>query len=92
MYAVIVTGGKQYRVEVGTELEVELLDVEPGQAITLDRVLLVADGDESAIGRPLVSDATSVPRSSARPVARSSSHSSTARRPAAGSRRVIARN
>jgi large subunit ribosomal protein L21 len=57
MYAVIVTGGKQYRVEVGTELEVELLDVEPGQSITLDRVLLVADGDESAIGRPLVADA-----------------------------------
>jgi len=57
MYAVIVTGGKQYRVEVGTELEVELLDVEPGQAITLDKVLLVADGDESAIGRPLVADA-----------------------------------
>jgi len=57
MYAVIVTGGKQYRVEVGTELEVELLDVEPGQAITLDRVLLVADGDESAIGRPRVADA-----------------------------------
>jgi len=57
MYAVIETGGKQYRVEVGTELEVELLDVEPGQAITLDRVLLVADGDESAIGRPLVENA-----------------------------------
>jgi large subunit ribosomal protein L21 len=57
MYAVIETGGKQYRVEVGTELEVELLDVQPGEAITLDRVLLVADGDESAIGRPLVADA-----------------------------------
>jgi large subunit ribosomal protein L21 len=57
MYAVIETGGKQYRVEVGTELEVELLDVEPGQAITLERVLLVADGDESSIGRPLVADA-----------------------------------
>jgi large subunit ribosomal protein L21 len=57
MYAVIETGGKQYRVEVGTELVVELLDVEPGQAITLDRVLLVADGDESSIGRPLVADA-----------------------------------
>jgi large subunit ribosomal protein L21 len=57
MYAVIETVGKQYRVEVGTELEVELLDVEPGQAITLDRVLLVADGDESAIGRPLVENA-----------------------------------
>ncbi len=57
MYAVIETGGKQYRVEVGTELEVELLDVEPGQAITLERVLLIADGDESSIGRPLVADA-----------------------------------
>jgi large subunit ribosomal protein L21 len=57
MYAVIETGGKQYRVEVGTELEVELLDVEPGQSITLERVLLVADGDESAIGTPLVDGA-----------------------------------
>ncbi len=57
MYAVIETGGKQYRVEVGTELAVELLDVEPGQEITLDRVLLVADGDEAAIGRPVVAGA-----------------------------------
>jgi large subunit ribosomal protein L21 len=57
MYAVIETGGKQYRVEVGTELEVETLDAEPGQAITIDRVLLVADGDEATIGRPLVADA-----------------------------------
>ena len=57
MYAVIETGGKQYRVEVGTELQVELLDVEPGKTITLDRVLLVADGDVSSIGRPLVADA-----------------------------------
>ena len=58
MYAVIETGGKQYRVEVGTELEVELLDAEPGKTITIDRVLLVADGDESTIGRPLVADAS----------------------------------
>ena len=57
MYAVIETGGKQYRVEVGTELEVELLDAEPGKTITLDRVLLVADGDEASIGRPLVDGA-----------------------------------
>ena len=57
MYAVIETGGKQYRVEVGTELEVELLEGAPGDSITLDRVLLVADGDESAIGHPVVSDA-----------------------------------
>ncbi len=58
MYAVIETGGKQYRVEVGTELEVELLDAEPGQEITLERVLLVADDDSAAIGRPLVDGAT----------------------------------
>jgi large subunit ribosomal protein L21 len=57
MYAVIETGGKQYRVEVGTELEVELLDVEPGQSITLDRVLLVADGAEAAVGTPVVDGA-----------------------------------
>ncbi len=57
MYAVIETGGKQYRVEVGTELEVELLDVEPGKTITIERVLLVADGDDSTIGQPLVADA-----------------------------------
>ena len=58
MYAVIESGGKQYRVEVGTELEVELLDVEPGKTITLDRVLLVADGDDSTIGQPVVADAS----------------------------------
>ena len=57
MYAVIETGGKQYRVEVGTELEVELLEAEPGDNITLDRVLLVADGDESTIGRPVIEGA-----------------------------------
>jgi large subunit ribosomal protein L21 len=57
MYAVIETGGKQYRVEVGTEVEVELLDVEPGTTVTLDRVLLVADGDDASIGRPVVDGA-----------------------------------
>jgi large subunit ribosomal protein L21 len=57
MYAVIETGGKQYRVELGTELDAELLDVEPGQEINLDRVLLVVDGDKSAVGQPVVADA-----------------------------------
>ena len=57
MYAVIETGGKQYTVELGTELEVELLDVEPGQEINLERVLLVADGEKTAVGQPLVADA-----------------------------------
>ncbi len=58
MYAVIETGGKQYRVELGSLLEVERLDAEEGQTVTLDRVLLVADGGEAAIGRPIVTDAT----------------------------------
>src|SRR5450759_3302157 len=57
MYAVIETGGKQYRVELGTELEVELLDIEPGQEINLDRVMLVVDGNKSAVGQPIVADA-----------------------------------
>jgi large subunit ribosomal protein L21 len=57
MYAVIETGGKQYRVEVGTELEVELLEAEAGQSITLERVLLVADDAQAAVGTPLVADA-----------------------------------
>ena len=48
MYAVIETGGKQYRVEVGTELEVELLDGDAGASIKVERVLLVADGDTAA--------------------------------------------
>ncbi|HWP62364.1 MAG TPA: 50S ribosomal protein L21, partial [Candidatus Binatia bacterium] len=58
MYAVIETGGKQYRVELRSLLEVERLDAEQGATVTLDRVLLVADEAETAIGRPVVPDAT----------------------------------
>ncbi len=58
MYAVIETGGKQYRVELGSEIEVDRLDVEPGQNIDIARVLLVADGDTAAIGQPVVEGAT----------------------------------
>ena len=58
MYAVIETGGKQYRVEVGTELEVELLEAGPGESVAFDRVLLVADGDAASIGRPIVENAS----------------------------------
>ena len=58
MYAVIETGGKQYRVEVGTQLEVELIDAKAGDTVTLDRVLLVADGDVATIGRPIVAEAS----------------------------------
>jgi large subunit ribosomal protein L21 len=58
MYAVIETGGKQYRVEVGTQLEVELIDAKAGDTVTIDRVLLVADGDTTEIGRPTVAAAS----------------------------------
>ena len=58
MYAVIETGGKQYRVEVGTQLEVELIDAKAGDTVTIERVLLVADGDAATIGRPVVSEAS----------------------------------
>ena len=58
MYAVIETGGKQYRVEVGTELEVELLPSAPGDTVAFDRILLVADGDTAAIGKPVVANAS----------------------------------
>ena len=57
MYAVIESGGKQHRVELGSEIQVDRLDVQPGESITLDRVLLVADGDEAAIGQPIVDGA-----------------------------------
>ncbi len=58
MYAVIVTGGKQVRVEEGRTLKVERLHAEPGAAITLDRVLLVADGKATKVGAPLLKGAS----------------------------------
>ena len=58
MYAVIVTGGKQYRVKEGQRLKVESLAVEPGQSIDFDNVLMVADGDDIKIGKPSISGAS----------------------------------
>lgn len=57
MYAVIKTGGKQYRVSPGDSIEVEKLPYEVGTEIELDQVLLVAGGAEPNIGRPLVEGA-----------------------------------
>jgi large subunit ribosomal protein L21 len=54
MYAVIETGGKQYRVSPGQTVEVELLPAEPGATVTLDRVLLVSAEDGATVGQPLV--------------------------------------
>lgn len=57
MYAVVETGGKQYRVTVGQEIDVERLDGEDGAEVTLDRVLLVATGEQVSVGSPLVEGA-----------------------------------
>ena len=57
MYAVIETGGKQYRVSPGDRLMVEKLPGEAGDKVVFDRVLLVVDNDNVHIGRPLVEGA-----------------------------------
>ncbi|MGD9146023.1 MAG: 50S ribosomal protein L21 [Anaerolineae bacterium] len=57
MYAVVKTGGKQYRVSPGDSVEVEKLPYEVGEQIELDQVLLVANGSGTKIGQPLVEGA-----------------------------------
>ena len=58
MYAVIKTGGKQYRVIQGETLKIETVAGEVGSAIVLDKVLMVGDGDKLSVGKPLLSGAT----------------------------------
>jgi len=58
MYAVIKTGGKQYRVAAGEKLKIEQIPADIGAEIVLDQVLLVADGDNLKMGRPLVTGAS----------------------------------
>ena len=53
-YAVLETGGKQYRVTTGATIETELLDAEAGQDIELNTVLAVSDGKELKVGMPYV--------------------------------------
>lgn len=54
MYAVISSGGKQYRVAEGQTLKVERLSVEPGSSVDIDKVLMVVDGDQVTVGSPYV--------------------------------------
>jgi large subunit ribosomal protein L21 len=54
MYAVIVSGGKQYRVSQGDTLRVEKLDAAEGDSVELDRVLMVVDGADVKIGAPVL--------------------------------------
>ena len=58
MYAVIKTGGKQYRVAAGEKLKIEQIPAEVGAEVTLDQVLMVGEGESVKIGAPLVSGAT----------------------------------
>jgi large subunit ribosomal protein L21 len=57
MYAVVKTGGKQYRVSAGEKLKIEQIPAEVGAEIVLDQVLLVADGDAVRMGTPLLDGA-----------------------------------
>lgn len=54
MYAIIETGGKQLKVAPGEVIQVEKLDVEAGQPVTFDRVLMVVDNETVKLGQPLV--------------------------------------
>jgi large subunit ribosomal protein L21 len=57
MYAIIATGGKQYRVKEGEKLRVEKLSAEVGDAVELDKVLLVGEGDDVKVGAPYLEGA-----------------------------------
>jgi large subunit ribosomal protein L21 len=56
-YAIVESGGKQYRAVEGSMIDVDLLHVEPGSKVTLDHVLLLADGEKFIVGEPNVKGA-----------------------------------
>lgn len=58
MYAVIKTGGKQYRVAAGEKIKVEQIPADVGAVITLDQVLMVGEGESVKIGTPIIAGAT----------------------------------
>lgn len=58
MYAIVMTGGKQYKVEKGANVVIEKLDeAEVGKEVVLDQVLMIADGDKATVGKPTVEGA-----------------------------------
>ena len=57
MYAVVTTGGKQYRVQKGETLKIEKIPGDVGSQVAFDQVLMVSDGDRVEIGQPLVQNA-----------------------------------
>ena len=58
MYAIVETGGKQYRVTAGEKLKIEQIPADVGSQITLDQVLMVGEGESVKVGNPLVAGAT----------------------------------
>ncbi len=57
MYAIVETGGKQYKVQEGDSLNVELLRAEVGDVVALENVLMISDGSAVTVGAPYVADA-----------------------------------
>lgn len=57
MYAVIKTGGKQYRVSAGEKVRIETIEAEVGAEVVLDQVLMVGEGDKVSVGKPLIAGA-----------------------------------
>jgi large subunit ribosomal protein L21 len=57
IYAIIETGGKQYKVTPGQTIDVERLDIAEGDTVELDRVLLIADGEQLTVGKPTIDGA-----------------------------------
>lgn len=62
MYAIVETGGKQYRVSEGSEIDIEKIDAEVGSQVELDRVLLVRKDGETRVGTPVVEGARVIGR------------------------------
>ena len=60
MYAVIKTGGKQYRVQAGLKLKIEQIPADVGSELVIDQVLMIADGENVSLGKPLLSGASVV--------------------------------
>ena len=88
MYAVVSTGGKQYKVQQGETLRIEKIPGEVGSKVTFDRVLMVADGENVRVGQPIIEKRPSWPASSSRTEPRKSWCSSTSAASATAARRV----
>ena len=58
MFAVIKTGGKQYRVSAGDELKIETVEGQAGDSVSFGEVLMIGDGDSISVGAPLIAGAT----------------------------------